>query len=126
MILEIYVSLFALSLFILYIGYYGKIEVVKVLAFGLLFVLGGVMLGYVENIEYKSGETLNNNMACGGCVDSRLSNSTNATNIYLASTVSTNIYSEYSNQTLGFLICVLSFLGWLSVYFDLRARGGNN
>lgn len=123
MIFQIYTAFFLLTLIILFLGYYSKVDSIKILGYGSLFVLGIILLGYGDTLEYKSGEIINNNMACGGCYETRFSNTTgNITGFYVASTSQTDIYSDYTNKTLGFLLSTLAFLGWLSVYFDIRGR----
>lgn len=123
MILEVYATLFIISLAFLFLGYYAKVETIKVLGFGIIFVLGVVLLGYGDRLEYKSGETKTNNMACGGCSDTRFSNTSNITGFYVASINTVDTYSTYTNNTLGFLLSTLAFLGWLSIYLDYRVRG---
>lgn len=126
MILTVYATLFAISLALLFLGYYSKVDVIKVLGYGIIFTLSFFMLSYGGTLEYKTGEIITNNMACGGCADTRFStNTTNATNIYIASINTVDTYTTYENKTLGFLMGLIGFFGWLSVYFDYKSRGNN-
>lgn len=103
MILEIYIILFSVSLTLLFIGYYAKVETLKVLSYGLIFILGIILIGYQENLLYTNYNIIN---------------SINSTY-----TIITPNYQIYTNQPIGFIISTLAFLGWLSVYLDFKKRG---
>lgn len=104
MILELYLSLFGLALVLLIIGYYAKVDAIKVLSYGIIFTLGVFILGYGDTLQYKISDTINE--------------------VNTTHSVITYQYATYKNTTMGFMFGVLAFFGWLSVYFDYASRRG--
>lgn len=104
MILELYLSLFGLALVLLMIGYYAKIDAIKVLSFGIIFILGAFVLGVGDTVQYKTADLVNQ--------------------VNITYSTITYQYATYQNTTLGFMFAVLAFFGWLSIYFDYASRRG--
>jgi len=100
MILEIYALLFAISIGLIFLGYYSNIDVLKILGFGIIFMLGVVLLGYGETLQYH--------------------NTTTITEVNATLTTITPSYSNYTNKTYGFLFSTIAFFGWLAVYLNIR------
>lgn len=126
MILEVFATLFVISIALLFLGYYAKVDTIKVLGFRIIFILGIILNGYGDILEYKTGE--NNTYVYGDNFtsyhwDYDYSNPKPVTDVYLFHKEKENNYSIYENRTLGFLMSILAFMGWLSVYFDYKGRG---
>ena len=103
MIIEIYALLFAISILLIFLGYYSNTITIKILGFGLIFILGVVLLGYGETLQYQTLTTINE-------INSTTSNITAS-------------YSNYTNKSFGFILSTLAFFGWLSCYLDYKKRG---
>lgn len=129
MILEIFATLFAISIGLLFLGYYAKVDTIKILGFGVIFLLGIILNGYGDNLQYKIGENMSYKYGdnfTGYHWDYDFSTIPHTPNdAYLFHTTKIDTYSTYRNNLLGFLMSTLAFLGWLSVFFDYKARRYN-
>ena len=95
----IFIFLTSLSLFFIFFGYYMRpnADIFSVAGFTILFLLGLSFLpGTPGAIEYQTGKTLTT-------VDN--------------TTTEQIVYTEYENFTFGFLLSVLSVLGFVNLYF---------
>lgn len=127
MILELYATLFIISIALLFLGYYTKIDTIKILSFGIIFVLGVVLFGYGDTLQYQIGKSniyeYGNNFTGEHWDYSASSIPSGAkTGEFLFHIEEHYSYQTYTNNLLGFLMSTLAFLGWLSVYFDYKTR----
>lgn len=101
MILEIYITLLAVSFIIIFLGYLVEDGVVlKVTGFLFLFSLGVMLIpGTAGTLEVQNGGTI----------------ITNATGTYV-----NNNYEVYENFTFGFYISLLSVFGFILAYTDRK------
>lgn len=136
MILKIYFSLFILSFILLAIAYFSNpnIDILKIVGYGFIFMLGVMLIdtsffGSVEICEKKL--TFTEELYIYGDdyegyhyddYNATLHAGTlelfhkNITNTY------TDICSDYDNQTFGFYIAIVGFLGWISVFLQIRNK----
>lgn len=113
MILELYAVFLAISVIGIVIGVYTEAPVLSIGAYGFLFILGIILL--FGGVQYKTGTTEQYSYS----INTSLVSSITTTNTY------TNYDSEiYAGVTihhiLGFLLSVLSVLGFMSVMFNLK------
>lgn len=124
MILEVYITLFLISLALLFLGYYSEVDTIKILAYGLIFLLAVIIGGYGDNLYYKTGEnisyTYGDNFTSYHWDYDFSTSPKSPTDAYLFHTTKVYNYATYENTILSFLMATLSFLGWLSVYFNFR------
>lgn len=109
----LYLGIFAIALFFILLGYLHKndADIFKIAGFSIMFILGVLLLpGVPGSIDYKTGTTLTR---------TEMTVSTNQTDI---TATETDLYSTYDNFTFGFLIAVLSVLGFTNVYFSRRVE----
>jgi hypothetical protein len=109
MILEIYLSLLALSMIFVFLGFQleNKVDAFKFMGFILLFILGLMLipLNPFGSMEYNSGSniTLNGN-----------------------STIVQDTYTTYENLRVGIYLGTLGALGFVSSFFLRKSEEGED
>jgi len=136
LIFSFYIFLFIVSLVLIFLGYYSETDILKIVAYGLIFMLGFMLIsstpfGSVEDCEYLGNYT--NNIKVYG---SNFSGyhwdydfDLNPAQVPDYELLHEKIYNEYEyscqniqNRAFGFWISVLGVLGFASVY--LQRKGG--
>ena len=107
MIFSFYIFLFSIALILIFLGYYSETDILKVVAYGLIFMLGFMLIsdtpfGSVQDCEYLTSSVVTNNET--------------------ATHNNTYVCQNIENRTFGFWIAVLGVLGFASVY--LQRKGG--
>lgn len=115
MIITIWAIILGLALILIFAGRFTDAPPVAIAGYSIIFILGLVLM--LGSLQYQTGETsLSNYTYTAGNLTS-----INETIIYT--------YGYYDNEivqgitlshTTGFLICVLSVLGFISVMFNLN------
>jgi hypothetical protein len=107
MILTIYLSLLALSVVFIGLGFLlkGKADIFHFTGFIMIFILGLVMLPInpFGTIEYQTGSTISTNGS---------------------SYIVTDVYTTYDNIRMGIILATLGGLGFASSFF-MRERENN-
>jgi len=126
MILELYITLLALSIIIVIAGKYLEGPPLQLTGYTFLFILGLVLLSGL--IEYKSGEIKSYNYACDYLCDNH--SLVNATGAHvISSIVEQDTYSSFDteiilgitlNHVFGLFIMLLSAFGWIITLFNLK------
>lgn len=98
MILALWTILFLVAVVFIAIGYLANIEVMKIVGFAFIFLLGIVPL--FDSIEYKTGDTINK-----------------TGDFYTV----TSVYSDFQDNMWGLLISAIGVLGWVIVYIQYKA-----
>ena len=135
MIFSFFIFLFLVSLVLIFLGYYSETDILKVVAYGLIFMLGFMLIsetpfGSVEDCEYLGNFTDDqytygdNYTAYHWDYLNAPSPSEDGVRLFHVKEYSTY---EYTCQTIqsrafGFWIAVLGVLGFASVY--LQRKGG--
>lgn len=107
MIFSFYIFLFAVALVLIFLGYYTETDVLKIVSYGLIFMLGYMLIapvpfGSVQDCEYLVSTITNSS---GNAVYSH-----------------DYTCQDVENRIFGFWISVLSVLGFATVYF--QRKGG--
>lgn len=134
MILTIYASLFIISFALLFLGYYSKTDSVKLVGFGIIFLLGVTLMdlnipgldtsGGIEYKNYTDTMYVYGHNFSGYHWDYVDPNThTFENDAFIFHTLQEYDYAKYTNHTIGFLISICGFLGWVSIFLDYRKRG---
>lgn len=107
MIFSFYIFLFSVALILIFLGYYTETDVLKIVSYGLIFMLGYMLIapvpfGSVQDCKYLVNTVTN---STGNAVYSHS---------YTCQVIEDRVF--------GFWIAVLSILGFASVYF--QRKGG--
>lgn len=91
-----------------FLGYYSDTDIVKLVGWLFVFILGTTLLGYGgTGVEYQTGQNV--------------SKTETFNDTYSASEYTViNDYETYNNKTLAFYILVLGMLGFSSVFYQFR------
>jgi len=90
----------------IFLGYYSNTDVLKIVGYLFIFVLGTTLAGITgDGIQYHAGDTI--------------------TNTGLVSTVAP-IYTYYTNHTLGLYTSIVALLGFISVYVQYKGGIGED
>jgi hypothetical protein len=103
--ITIFSLLIAISLFFIFFGYYSRSdsEIFSVAGFTILFIAGLIILPATPSgVDYITGKTIQ----------------TDSNNI----TTENILYTTYNNFTIGFVITILSFLGFVNIYFRRKPK----
>ena len=138
MLLNILILLFGVAFALLFYGWYSRTDLPRLLGFLLIFLLGTFFEPAIPgNIDYLSGKTINQTYVYGDNysnthwaydTDSPTCNPSNLDCVALfhIETIENNIYSEYTNHTLGFYIMIMGLLGFVLVMVDRRKEEVEN
>lgn len=100
MIIEIYVLLVLIALIFVFFGWYMRTDVLRIIGFSFLFLLGVVMTpGFPGSIDVPNGQTIT------------MDNGT-----YTVA----NTYLEYQNVTFGFFMQIMGAFGVFLVWMARR------
>lgn len=113
MIFSFYIFLFSVALILIFLGYYSKTDILKIVSYGLIFMLGFMLIsqtpfGAVQDCEHLQTSA-----------DQNTTNPNDALWHYNY----TYTCQDIENRTFGFWIAVLGVLGFASVYF--QRKGGS-
>lgn len=103
MILEIYITLLAVTFIIIYLGYMVENgDVLKITGFLFLFSLGVILIpGTIGTLEVQTGGSIITNSS---------------------GTFVTNDYTVYENFTFGFYLSLLAVFGFILSYTDINNK----
>lgn len=99
MIIEIFGLLFLISLTVIFLGHYMNVEVLKIVGYGFVFLLGFTLLN--GDLKYHDGDNL--------------------THTPTTSQV-TPLYSSYQNIQFGLYTCVMAMFGFVAVFFQWKQK----
>lgn len=103
MILDLYVVLFIVSFLFLFYGWTVKADLYRIIGSTLIFLLGVMLMTSVPSLLGRLDVNTGNNVTVSG-----------------ATTTITEIYTEYTNHTLGFFISITGILSFILVMVDRR------
>jgi len=136
MLLNILLGLFAVAFALLFYGWYSRTDLPRLLGFLLIFLLGTFFEPAIPGvIEFKSGENVSSYYVYGNNFDGYHWDGYNTTApvqtdkgawLFHSETIENDIYTEYSNHTLGFYIMIMGLLGFVLVMVDRRKEEVEN
>lgn len=102
MFIEIFGLLFTLALVFIFLSYYRDVEILRIVGFTIMFILSLVVMNVGSSgIEYHDGDII----------------VMNATNVEV-----TPQYSSYTSHTIGYILAVMSVVGFATVWWDRRSE----
>ena len=139
MLLNILILLFGVAFALLFYGWYSRTDLPRLLGFLLIFLLGTFFEPAIPgNIEYLSGKNVSEVYVYGENysdyhwdynTDPPVCSNPNdfsCVNLFHKNIIENNIYSEYTNHTLGFYIMIMGILGFILVMVDRRKEEVEN
>jgi len=108
MIIEIWITIFLLSAFLLFLGYQYGAELTIIVGFGFIFILGAALA--ITGIEYSAGHTETANYTY----------ILNTTTIDSINTTNTTTRDNYRHSTMGLLLATIGGLGAANVIYNGR------
>lgn len=133
MIYQIYTIFFFITLIFIFIGYFSDVDVLKIVGYGLIFILGIMLFsptffGNVEKCDYL-GNYSNNVYSYGENYsgyhwdyDYSLNPSESTVRLFHVKEYPTYNYNceTIENKTIGFWVALLGIFGFISVFIDRR------
>jgi hypothetical protein len=98
MIIELWVTFIALSIALIALGHYIQTDVIKILGFLFIFLLGFAFLN--DGLDYKTGDTV---VTSGG-----------------TSTITYN-YATYTNATMSIFTIIIAVMGWILIFVQNKS-----
>lgn len=115
MIIELFAVLIFVTLILIYLGYYGENDVLRVSGFAMLFLLSFVLFDAGgTGIDYTIGENI-----------TKIEDSSNATLVTTTYEID-EITETYQSHWLGYLMIIISVVGFATVYFDRKNWDGRD
>jgi len=138
MLLNILITLFGVAFLLLFYGWYSRTDLPRLMGFLLIFLLGTFFEPAIPgNIEYLSGNNISEYYIYGDNYSgyhwdyanpppSCPPNNLDCVRLFHTERIENNIYSEYTNHTLGFYIMMMGLLGFILVMVDRRKEEVEN
>jgi len=132
----VFITFLLISFVLLFAGYKDNNDILKVVAFFMLFVLGGIILN--TGIEVKTGEEIIN-IDCDNVINNSIESysydvqnltSITTSNTYMkvctdstytnSTTIKNDVYESVTDKTFGYWMMIVAFFGWLSIYLQRK------
>lgn len=133
MIFQVYTIFFFIALILIFLGYYSDTDVLKIVGYGLTFILAIMLFqpafyGSVESCEYLGNYTNNvysygeNYTGYHWDYDYTLNPSESTVRLFHVKSYPTYNYTcqDVQSRPIGFWIALLSIFGFISVYLDRK------